>query len=77
MIISAVQQSDSVIHIHVSIFFKFFSHIGYQRTWGRVPRAIEQVPVDHPFRIQQCAYEAGTPWVGDVQRAREQLSRAA
>ena len=30
-------QSDSVRHIHVSIFFKFFSHIGYYRVLNIVP----------------------------------------
>ena len=31
VLVSGVQQSDSVIHVHISIFFKFFSHLGYYR----------------------------------------------
>ena len=38
--IQTVQQSDSVIHIHTSIFFRVFSHIGYFRVLSRVPWAI-------------------------------------
>ena len=40
-IISGVQQSDSVIHIHISILLKFFSHLGYYRPLSRIPCAIE------------------------------------
>ena len=28
-LVSGVQQSDSVIHVHISIFFKLFSNLGY------------------------------------------------
>ena len=31
VLVSGVQQSDSVIHIHISILFRFFSHIGYNK----------------------------------------------
>ena len=27
--VSGVQQSESVIHIHISTLFRFFSHIGH------------------------------------------------
>ena len=37
ILISGVLQSDSVIHI--SIFFRFFSDIGYYRVLSRVPCA--------------------------------------
>ena len=40
MLISGVQQSDSVIHINVSIF-QILSHIGYYRLLNRVSCAIE------------------------------------
>ena len=30
-IVSDVQQSDSVIHIHILFFYRFFSHIGYYK----------------------------------------------
>ena len=45
-IISAVQQSDSVIHIYIYIyihpfFFRLFSHIDYHRILRRVPWIIQ------------------------------------
>ena len=36
-LVSAVQQSESVIRIHISTFFRFFSHIGHYRVLSRVP----------------------------------------
>ena len=41
VLVSGVQQGDSVIHIPISILFRFFSHIGYYRILGRVPCAIQ------------------------------------
>ena len=41
VLVSDVQQSDSVIHIHVSFFFKCFSHLGYHRVLCRVRCAIQ------------------------------------
>ena len=38
---SGVQQCDSVIHIHIFVLFRFFSHVGYHRTLSRVPCAIQ------------------------------------
>ena len=43
MLVSGVQQRDSVIHIHVSILFRFLSHVGYCRVLSRVPCALQQV----------------------------------
>jgi len=37
-LVSCVQQSDSVIHVHASFFFKFFPHLGYSSVL-RVPCA--------------------------------------
>ena len=52
VVISAIQQSDSVIHIHIStFFFRFFSHLGYYRMLGGVPCVIQKIPVDHAFYI--------------------------
>ena len=31
VLVAGVQQSDSVINIHIFILFQFFSHIGYYR----------------------------------------------
>ena len=53
---SAVQQRDSVIHIHLSILFQIFSHTDYHRILGRGPCPIQQVPVGQSFHIAQCAY---------------------
>ena len=61
MIISAVQQSGSVLHEHVSLSFRFFSHANYHRIWGRVPCAIQQVPVGQSFHAPQCAYANPKP----------------
>ena len=48
-LVSGVQQSDSVIHIHVSILFQFFSPFRYYRVFSRVPCAIQQVLVGYLF----------------------------
>ena len=60
MLVSGIQQTDSVIcvyihwythththaHTHTYIsFLRFFSHIAYYRVWGRVPCVIQWVPV--------------------------------
>ena len=31
VLVSAEKQSESLIHIHISIFFRFFSHISHYR----------------------------------------------
>ena len=51
VIISAVQQSDQVIHIHISIL-RHFSHIDYHRILGRVLCDIQQTPVGQSFHIR-------------------------
>ena len=60
-IISAVQQSDPVICIHISISLRFFPHIDYHRTLGRVLCAVQQVPNGQSFHIPQCAYANPKP----------------
>ena len=37
VLVSGVQQTDSVIHPYISIFFKFFSLIGYYKILGIIP----------------------------------------
>ena len=37
-------------------FFRFFSHVDYHRILGRVPCAVQQVPIGQPFHIPQYAY---------------------
>ena len=51
VIISAAQQSDSVIHI---LSFGFFSPIDDPRILARVPGAIQQVPTGRSFHMPQC-----------------------
>ena len=36
-LVLGIQQSESVIHIHISTLFRFFSHIGHYRVLSRVP----------------------------------------
>ena len=50
VIISAVQQSDSVIDTHL-FFFRFFSHLDHHRILGRVP--CSTVPFGQSFHIPQ------------------------
>ena len=40
-LVSGIQQSDSVVHIHMSILFKFVSYIVHYRVLSRVPCAIQ------------------------------------
>ena len=54
MLVSAVQQSDSAIHTYISIFFRFFSLIGYYKILSIVPCAIQWVLVVYLFYIQYC-----------------------
>ena len=44
-----------------AFFLRFFPHMGYHRILSRVQCAIEQVPVDHPFHIQEYAYASPKP----------------
>ena len=37
-------------------FFRVSSHVSYHGILNRVPWAIQQVPTDHSFQIQHCAY---------------------
>ena len=40
VLVSNVQQSDSVIYIHVSILFKFFTQLGCYKMLSGVPCTI-------------------------------------
>ena len=44
MSVSAVQQSESAIHIHISPLFWTSSHLGHHRALSRVPCALQYVP---------------------------------
>ena len=37
VLVSGVQQSESVIHIYILIFFRFFPHLGHYRILSIVP----------------------------------------
>ena len=54
VLVSSVQQSDSVTHTYM-FFFRFFSVIGYYKIWSIVSCAIRQVLV-YVFYIQQCVH---------------------
>ena len=54
MIIAAVQQRDSVLHVHTPTLFGFFSHRDDHRILGRVPCALQQVRVGQSFHRPQC-----------------------
>ena len=41
VLVSAVQQSESIIHINIFTFLRFFSHIGHYKILGRIPGAIQ------------------------------------
>ena len=56
MFVSGVQESESVMHIHISSLFRFFSHIGHYRVLSRVPCTIQQVLISYLFYIQSCVY---------------------
>ena len=51
---SGEQQSDSVIHVHVSIPFRLLSHIDYCRVLGRVPCTTQDVLISYLFHIPWC-----------------------
>ena len=47
MLDSGVQQRESVTHRHISVLFRFFSHIGYYTVLSRLPCALQQVLVTY------------------------------
>ena len=47
VLVSGVQQNDSVIHIHISILFQIIFPIAYDRILSSVPCAIQYVLVDY------------------------------
>ena len=65
VLVSRVQQSDSVIHI--SFLFRFFSHIGYFIVLSRVPCAIRWALVDYFIHACMLSHFShvqlfATPW---------------
>ena len=51
VLVSGVQQSESVIHIHISILFP---HIGYYKLPNRFSCALQEVLVNHLFYAVVC-----------------------
>ena len=45
VLVSAAQQSGSVIHIRISTLFQIISHIGHYRVLSRVPCALQYVGI--------------------------------
>ena len=60
VLVSGVQQSDSVIHIIYSFFFRFFSLIGYPRTLNRVPCAIQLGLAGYLSYMKYITFKAAT-----------------
>ena len=48
VLVSGVQQSESVIYTHTSTL-RFFSHVGHYRVLHRVPCAIQQILFSYLF----------------------------
>ena len=47
LLVSGVQQSESIIQIHIPLFFRSCSHISHFRALSRVPRAAQQVLIGY------------------------------
>ena len=58
-LISAAWQSESIIHIYIHSFFRFFSYIGHYRILSRVPCAEQQVLTY--FYIMVCICQSQSP----------------
>ena len=46
VLVSAVQQSESTLHIYIYIYPLFFglpSHLGHRRALSRIPRAVQSI----------------------------------
>ena len=55
VLVSAAQQSEPAIHIHIFLFLEFPSHLGPHRALSRVPCAIWSVLIIYLFYTQyQC-----------------------
>ena len=65
VIISAIQQSDSVIHMHTPILFQILFPYRLHRILGRVLCAIQQVPFGQSFHVPWCAYANPKPSMFD------------
>ena len=51
MLVFDVQQSESVIHIHIPTLFYILSQVDHHRVLSRVPCAIQQVLLSYLFYI--------------------------
>ena len=53
VLVSGVQQSESVIYVHISTLFRFFSHIGHYRVVSRslLTSVIQLVLISYLFYI--------------------------
>ena len=56
VLVSDVQPSESLVHIHISTLWRSFPHIGRYRTLSGVPYATQHVLISYLFYIQECAY---------------------
>ena len=56
VLVSGVCQSDSVTHIHVSVLFQNFSHLGYYRS-SLVAQSLKTRPAMRETRVQSLGGE--------------------
>ena len=49
MLVSAVQQRESTIHVYIVPLLRFSSHLGHQRVLNRASSAIQEVLISYLF----------------------------
>ena len=61
MLVSGVQENDSLIHIPVPVFFKFFPHVDNYRILSRLLCAIQYVLVGYLFYNKYSSVYTSVP----------------
>ena len=51
VLVSIAQQSESIMHLHISPLFKNFLHLGHDRALCRVLCAVQWVLINYLFYI--------------------------
>ena len=67
MLVSAVQQSKSTIHVHIFPLLGFSSHLGHQRVPNRVSSAIQEVLISYLFEAIVLKLDINLPQFHVVQ----------
>ena len=52
VLVSGIQQIDSVIHMHIFIPLQILSHLGYHKILSRVPCVVQQALAGYLFHMQ-------------------------